>query len=77
MTHINSDAAPLSGPGQVGIHCDPYGIMVALKGNVTIKRIEAKVGMSFGDILSDLELAGMIHMEAKKAGGVSSLSPRT
>ena len=44
----------------------PYGIMAALKGSVTIKGIEAKVDMSFSDILSDLELAGMMHMEAKK-----------
>ena len=40
--------------------------MAALKGSVTIKGIEAKVDMSFSDILSDLELAGMMHMEAKK-----------
>jgi hypothetical protein len=44
----------------------PYGIMAALKGNVTIKGVEAKVDMSFSDILSDLEIAGMMHMEAKK-----------
>jgi hypothetical protein len=44
----------------------PYGIMAALKGNVTIKGIKAKVDMSFSDILSDLEIAGMMHMEAKK-----------
>jgi hypothetical protein len=77
MTHINRGVALLSGPGQVEIRCDPYGIMAALKGNVTIKGIEAKVDMSFCDILSDLELAEMMHMEAKKAGGVSPLSPRT
>ena len=44
----------------------PYGIMAALKGSLTIKGIEAKIDMSFSDILSDLELAGMMHMEAKK-----------
>jgi hypothetical protein len=44
----------------------PYGLMAALKGSLTIKGIEAKIDMSFSDILSDLELAGMMHMEAKK-----------
>jgi hypothetical protein len=44
----------------------PYGIMPTLKGNVTIKGIDGKVNMSFGDIWSDLTFAGMMHIEAKK-----------
>lgn len=44
----------------------PYLWMAGLKGDVTIKEIDASVDMSFSDIWDDLKFGGFTHIEAKK-----------
>lgn len=44
----------------------PYLWMAGLKGDATIKGIDASVDMSFSDIWDDLKFGGMTHIEAKK-----------
>lgn len=44
----------------------PYLWMAAMKGDVTIKGVEANVDMSFSDIWNDLTFGAMLKIEARK-----------
>jgi hypothetical protein len=48
------------------IRMAPYVWATALDGNATIKGIESDVDVSFGDILEDLSLAGMLLADIQK-----------
>ena len=58
------DVAPATAPWQLSI--TPYLWAVALKGDVSVGRIEADVDASFSDILDNLNGALMLELELRK-----------
>lgn len=44
----------------------PYGWMMGIDGDMTVKGVDASLSVNFGDILENLDIAGELHFEARK-----------
>jgi len=70
LAHTAPASAQSTEPTDTGdrwvIRMAPYVWATALDGNATIKGIESDVDVSFGDILEDMSLAGMLLADIQK-----------
>src|SRR5690606_3393354 len=70
LAHTAPASAQSTEPTNTGdrwlVRIAPYLWATALDGNATVKGIESDVDVSFGDILEDLSLAGMLLADIQK-----------
>ena len=70
LAHTAPASAQSTEPTNTGdrwlVRIAPYLWATALDGNATVKGIESDVDVSFGDILEDLSIAGMLLVDVQK-----------